>query len=114
MPDSRGCLPHRLSCRLETTPQTVQSFIRGARDLEARLTLVTLRCGSFDIAMSVTAVSAAVYSPAVLRLRDQAVFGSRDDTHADGSAVEPRSAARLSRATPSGPTVCSVGPAELS
>jgi hypothetical protein len=56
------------------------------------MTLVTLRCGSFDIAMSVTAVSAAVYTPAVLHLRDQAVVGSRDDTHADGSAVEPPSA----------------------
>jgi hypothetical protein len=97
-----------------TTPQTVQSFIRGARDLAARLTLVTLDCRPLDIVTSVGRVDLAVYSPAVLRLRGQAVVGSRDDTHADGSAVEPRSAARLSRATPSGPTVCSVGPAELS
>jgi hypothetical protein len=38
----------------------------------ARLTLVTLDCRPFDIAMSVSETDAAVYSPAVLRLRDQA------------------------------------------
>jgi hypothetical protein len=32
------------------------------------MTLVTLRCTRFDIAMSVSATSGAVYSPAVLRL----------------------------------------------
>ena len=35
------------------------------------LTLVTLDCRPFDIARSVSEVDAAVYSPAVLRLRDQ-------------------------------------------
>jgi hypothetical protein len=37
----------------------------------ARLTLVTLDCGPFDIATSVDEVDAAVYSPTVLRLRGQ-------------------------------------------
>jgi hypothetical protein len=37
----------------------------------ARLTLVTVDCRPFDIAMSVSEVDAAVYSPAVLRLRSQ-------------------------------------------
>ena len=35
------------------------------------VTLVTLDCGLFDIAPSVSGVGAAVYSPAVLRLRGQ-------------------------------------------
>jgi hypothetical protein len=37
----------------------------------ARLTLVTLDCTPFDIATSVSEADAAVYSPAVLRLRGQ-------------------------------------------
>ena len=35
------------------------------------VTLVTLDCTPFDIASSVSDVDSAVYSPAVLRLRDQ-------------------------------------------
>jgi len=38
-----------------------------------RLTLVTLDCTPFDIATSVSETDAAVYSPAVLRLRDQSL-----------------------------------------
>ena len=44
----------------------------GAGIVAARLTLVTLDCRPFDIATSVGRVNAAVYSPAVLRLRGQA------------------------------------------
>ena len=44
-----------------------------AGDVVARLTLVTLDCRPFDIAMSVSEVRAAVYSPTVLRLRDQSL-----------------------------------------
>jgi hypothetical protein len=38
---------------------------------ERDLTLVTLECTPVDIAMSVVEPGSAVYSPAVLRLRDQ-------------------------------------------
>jgi hypothetical protein len=41
---------------------------RDAGVLVPRLTVVTLDCMPFDIAMSVPPVVAAVYSPAVLRL----------------------------------------------
>jgi hypothetical protein len=48
---------------------------RPAGDLAACLTLVTLDCGLVDIATSVGRVRAAVYPPAVLRLRDQPADG---------------------------------------
>jgi len=40
-------------------------------DRVARFTLVTLDCRPFDIATSVGLANAAVYSPAVLRLKAQ-------------------------------------------
>ncbi len=43
----------------------------AADTVAARLTLVTLDCRPFAIAVSVSETDAAVYSPAVLRLRDQ-------------------------------------------
>jgi hypothetical protein len=43
----------------------------GVGAAAARLTLVTLDCRPFDILKSVSRVDAAVYSPAVLRLRGQ-------------------------------------------
>ena len=76
MPDRRGCSLQRPVDRLVTTPQTVQSFMdQGALApgiVAPHLTLVTLDCRAFDIAMSVSEAAAPVYSPAVLRLRGQA------------------------------------------
>ncbi len=43
----------------------------GAGIVAPRLTQVTLDCGPFDIATSVSETDAAVYSPAVKRLQDQ-------------------------------------------
>ncbi len=43
----------------------------GTGVLAARLTLATLDCRLLVIATSVSEADAAVYSPAVLRLRDQ-------------------------------------------
>ena len=47
------------------------SVRRRADTVAARLTLVTLDCTPFDIETSVSEAVATVYSPAVLRLRDQ-------------------------------------------
>jgi len=43
----------------------------GADTVAARLTLVTLDCTPFDIETRVSETDAAVYSPAVLRLKGQ-------------------------------------------
>jgi hypothetical protein len=52
----------------------------GAGDVVARLTLVTLDCGPFGIATSVSEADAPVYSPAVLRLRGQARESAKLDS----------------------------------
>ena len=49
--------------------QLHRSARSGADTVGARLTLVTLDCRPFDITTSVGRVNAAVYSPAVLRLK---------------------------------------------
>jgi len=49
----------------------------GADTVAARLTLVTLDCGALAITKSVAEAAAGVYPSGVLRLRDQAVVGSR-------------------------------------
>ena len=70
--DCRAWSVQRLPARLVTTPQTVQSFMAPLRlSAVPYVTLVTLDCTPFDIASSVSDAGSAVYSPAVLRLRDQ-------------------------------------------
>jgi len=63
--------PTPRSARDDTADRAELHARRGAGTVAARLTLVTLGCRPFDIATSVSGVDAAVYSPTVLRLRDQ-------------------------------------------
>jgi len=75
-----------------------------------RLTLVTLDCTLFDVTRSVAEAAAAVYSPAVLRLRDQcwAERGHREvamsqPTNATDCVLTPITTTRQTRGKPATP-----------